>query len=111
MAGCASSDKKEKTVIPQKNTVAERSFNTSSLNEKNNGSETVISGLIENNGENFVLIQRPESRSRVSFILDVDENLVLDFEKLVGSKARVKVELTDASKTWTKYARVLEIIQ
>lgn len=121
LTSCASSQKKmatneeTETRIKQKmkKTIPDSmSFgNHAYLTEADHGIELVVFGLIEKTGSTFLLHENPESRSRVSFILDVDETLAVDFEKLVGSNARVKVEITDASKTWTKYARVLEIVQ
>lgn len=85
--------------------------NHSSLSASDVGREMVIFGLIKKNDNVFILNENPDSRSCVSFILDVDKNLIAKMEKLDGQYASLKLEITDASKAWTKYARVLEVME
>lgn len=111
MAGCASS-KNKVTEKPMHNIKAsEMPVKGSVLNESSVGLQIEITGLVEIQEDSFFLTQKPNSRSCVTFVLDVDKNLIAKMEELNNQYATLKVEITDASKTWTKSAKVLEIVK
>ena len=85
-------------------------INYSFLNEKNVGETLSVTGNLSQNGNGFTLISDPDSKSRVSFILEVsDSELKKKLQSLAGETVTVTGELTEANSTWTKKLKVLKI--
>ena len=83
--------------------------NYSFLNESNVGQEISLTGLLQGNNGNWVLIHNPTSRGRVTFILEVSENLESDLNNFVEKNINITGILTNASSTWVKHLRLLSI--
>ena len=85
-------------------------INYSFLNEKNVGETLSVTGNLSQNGNGFTLISDPDSKSRVSFILEVtDSELKKKLQSLAGETVTVTGKLTEANSTWTKKLKVLKI--
>ncbi len=88
----------------------EKLANHSFLTEKNIGESFAIYGLIVKNGEDFVLIENPKSKSRVSFILTFEEDYL---KEKVALKANVTAEisgiLVSVESPWRKGLKVVDI--
>ena len=83
------------------------SVSHSYLTEENIGQEIVVKGKIVKSGNSFTLLENPDSKSRVSFVLEFeDENLK---EKLTaGSIVQLSGILTSAESPWKKGMKVLK---
>lgn len=122
-SACASKCKKtdsvdSKTTVPEvqnetfkkDNNKKNLLINYSFLNEKNVGETLSVTGNLSQNGNGFTLISDPDSKSRVSFILEVtDSELKKKLQSLAGETVTVTGELTEANSTWTKKLKVLKI--
>ena len=84
------------------------SVNHSYLTEENIGQEIVVKGKIVKSGSSYTLLENPDSKSRVSFVLEFeDENLK---EKLTaGSIVQLSGILTSAESPWKKEMKVLKV--
>lgn len=84
------------------------SVSHSYLTEENIGQEIVVKGKIVKSGNSFTLLENPDSKSRVSFVLEFeDENLK---EKLTaGSIVQLSGILTSAESPWKKGMKVLKV--
>jgi beta-lactamase regulating signal transducer with metallopeptidase domain len=92
--------------------------NYSSLSPGDVGKTFLIPGLLEKTSSGsapdsapgaFTLTANHESRSRVTFTLELDAKQAKRAEKLAGKTVRVKGVLTGADAVWSKTLRVIEI--
>lgn len=84
------------------------SVNHSYLTEENIGQEIVVKGKIVKNGNSFTLLENPDSKSRVSFVLEFeDENL--KGKLTAGSIVQLSGILTSAESPWKKGMKVLKV--
>lgn len=84
--------------------------NHSYLTEEYVGSEIKVSGLLTAKKNTFVLKENPESRSVVTFGLEVKKwSLKRKLRKLDGKTVTLTGIITDASSTWTKKMTVISI--
>ena len=78
------------------------------LTEENIGDEIVIKGKIVKNGNNFVLLENPDSKNRVSFALEFEDESLK--EKLTASGiVQISGVLTSSESPWTKGMKVLKV--
>ena len=83
------------------------SVNYSYLSEENIGQEIVVRGKILKSGNSFTLLENPDSKSRVSFFLDFEDESLK--EKLTaGSIVQLSGILTSAESPWKKGMKVLK---
>lgn len=86
------------------------STNHSYLRNDSIGAEIKVTGLLTAKKNTFALEENPESRSVVTFGLDVKKwSLKRKLRKLDGKTVTLTGVLTDASSTWTKKMKVLKI--
>ncbi len=86
--------------------------NHSYLTEEFLGSEITVKGLLSVNKNSFVLKENPDSKSMVTFRLEVKKwGLKRKLKKLDGKTVKLTGELVEASSTWTKRIKVLKIEQ
>ena len=84
------------------------SVNHSYLTEENIGQEIVVKGKIVKSGNSFTLLENPDSKSRVSFVLDFEDESLK--EKLTaGSIVQLSGILTSAESPWKKGMKVLKV--
>lgn len=84
------------------------SVNHSYLTEENIGQEIVVKGKIVKNGNSFNLLENPDSKSRVSFVLEFeDENL--KGKLTAGSLVQLSGILTSAESPWKKGMKVSKV--
>ena len=84
------------------------SVNHSYLTEENIGDEIVIKGKIVKNGNNFILLENPDSKSRVSFALEFEDESLKG--KLTASGiVQISGVLTSSESPWTKGMKVLKV--
>lgn len=84
------------------------SVNHSYLTEENIGQEIVVRGKILKSGTSFTLLENPDSKSRVSFVLEFeDENL--KGKLTAGSIVQLSGILTSAESPWKKGMKVLQV--
>ena len=84
------------------------SVNHSYLTEENIGQEIVVKGKIVKSGNSFALLENPDSKSRVSFVLDFEDESLK--EKLTaGSIVQLSGILTSAESPWKKGMKVLKV--
>ena len=86
--------------------------NHSYLTEDAVGSTIEVKGLLSVNPKNntFVLKENPDSRSVVTFNLEVKKwGLKRRLKKLNGKTVKVSGELLEATSTWTKKMKVLSV--
>lgn len=85
-------------------------INYSFLNENNVGETLSVTGSLHQNGNGFTLIADPDSKSRVTFILEVtDSELKKKLQSLAGKTVTVTGELLEANSTWTKKLKVQSV--
>lgn len=78
------------------------------LTEENIGQEIVVKGKIVKSGNSFTLLENPDSKSRVSFVLDFEDESLK--EKLTaGSIVQLSGILTSAESPWKKGMKVLKV--
>ena len=81
--------------------------NHSFLKEENIGQNFEITGLLSfSEFGNWVLIENPKSKSKVTFILEVSEELQKDFEQRKDNPVTVAGILTKVNGTWSKELKV-----
>ncbi len=86
------------------------SNNHSYLTEESVGSEIKVTGLLTAKKNVFALEENPESRSVVTFGLEVKKwGLKRKLRKFDGQKVTLVGVVTEASSTWTKKIKVLSI--
>lgn len=84
------------------------SVNHSYLTEENIGQEIVVRGKILKSGNSFTLLENPDSKSRVSFVLEFEDESLK--EKLTaGSIVQLSGILTSAESPWKKGMKVLKV--
>ena len=84
--------------------------NHSFLTEEYQGSEITITGLLSAKKNTFVLKENPDSRSVVTFNLEVKKwSLKRKLRKLDGKTVKLTGVLTDASRTWIKAMKVTKV--
>ena len=84
------------------------SVNHSYLTEENIGQEIVVRGKILKSGNSFTLLENPDSKSRVSFVLDFEDESLK--EKLTAcSIVQLSGILTSAESPWKKGMKVLKV--
>ena len=84
--------------------------NHSFLTEEYLGSEVTVTGLLSVKKNTFVLKENPDSKSVVTFKLEVKKwGLKRKLKKLDGQTVKITGELLEASSTWTKKIKVLKI--
>ena len=84
------------------------SVSHSYLTEENIGQEIVVKGKIVKSGNSFTLLENPDSKSRVSFVLEFeDENL--KGKLTAGSLVQLSGILTSAESPGKKGMKVLKV--
>ena len=84
------------------------SVSHSYLTEENIGQEIAVKGKIVKSGNSFNLLENPDSKSRVSFFLDFEDESLK--EKLTaGSLVQLSGILTSAESPWKKGMKVLKV--
>ncbi len=84
------------------------SVSHSYLTEENIGQEIVVKGIIVKGGSSYTLLENPDSKSRVSFVLDFEDESLK--EKLAaGSLVQLSGILTSAESPWKKGMKVLKV--
>ncbi|MBQ1710257.1 MAG: hypothetical protein II032_04000 [Treponema sp.] len=84
------------------------SVSHSYLTEENIGQEIVVKGKIIKDGSSYTLLENPDSKSRVSFVLDFEDESLK--EKLsAGSLVQLSGILTSAESPWKKGMKVLKV--
>ena len=84
------------------------SVSHSYLTEENIGQEIVVRGKILKSGNSFTLLENPDSKSRVSFFLEFEDESLK--EKLTaGSLVQLSGILTSAESPWKKGIKVLKV--
>ena len=87
-------------------------MNHSFLTEENIGENITITGLLGKNGSSFTLLENPDSKSRVTFILTVEnDSLKKKLSSQAGNIVQVSGILTSVSSTWQKGMKVLSLEQ
>lgn len=78
------------------------------LTEENIGQEIVVKGKIIKGGSSYSLLENPDSKGRVSFVLEFeDENL--KSKLTAGSIVQLSGILTSAESPWKKGMKVLKV--
>lgn len=84
--------------------------NHSFLSQENVGSQITITGVLSVNKGVFSLKENADSRSAVTFVLEVKGNLMrYKLKKRNGKTVTVTGTLTEATSTWTKKMKVQKI--
>ena len=120
MASCATNSQKaedkQDVEILSKNSLHKDNFNYkpsinhSYLTEKNVGEPIAIKGKLIQNDDSFSIVENPASKSRVTFILEVeDASLIEQLKELTGKTITLSGELLEASSIWTKKMKVLKV--
>lgn len=112
ISSCASKKPAEKTAENTQETtfIYTPSVNHSYLTEENIGNKISIRGKIVQNGEKFILLENPDSKSRVSFVLEFeDESLKQKLSD--GSVVQLSGLLTSAESPWKKGMKVSRVEQ
>ena len=76
--------------------------NHSFLTEENVGESVVVIGLLQKKDNNWILVENPNSRSRVTFYLEVSESFEKMFLAHDGKKVKITGVLTKVRNSWTK---------
>lgn len=113
ISACATNKVVEKAVNDTQ-TSSTASFNYkpsvthSYLTEENIGQEIIVKGKIIKGGSSYTLLENPDSKSRVSFVLDFEDESLK--EKLTaGSIVQLSGILTSAESPWKKGMKVLKV--
>lgn len=89
---------------------ANLSVNHSYLTEENVGESITVRGKLLQNGSAFSLIENPESKSRVTFVLSFENDAVKNqLTAKANSLVQVSGVLTSADSTWKKGMKVLQV--
>ena len=100
ISSCASKTQAAKKYTP--------SVNHSYLTEENIGNEIVIKGKLIKSGSNFALLENPDSKSRVSFSLEFEDES-LKQKLTAGSFVQLSGILTSSESPWKKSMKVLKV--
>lgn len=117
LTSCASKAQKSKKVEEKPAATDEMSMpvlnlsvSHSYLSEENIGETVSVQGLLSQNGDNFVLFENPDSKSRVTFELTVkDKKIKEELKNQIGNTVKVSGKLTAVPSTWTKKITVLKV--
>lgn len=86
------------------------SANSSYLTEENVGESITVRGKLLQNGSAFSLIENPDSKSRVTFVLSFENDAVKNqLTAKANSLVQVSGVLTSADSTWKKGMKVLQV--
>ena len=86
------------------------SVSHSYLTEENVGESISVKGKLLQNGSAFSLIENPDSKSRVTFILTFENDAVKNqLAAKANSLVQVSGVLTAANSTWKKEMKVLKV--
>ena len=110
ISACASKKPSEKIEENTQEATFRPTFSVSHsyLTEENIGQEIVVKGKIVKSGNSFNLLENPDSKSRVSFVLDFEDESLK--EKLTaGSIVQLSGILTSAESPWKKGIKVLKV--
>ena len=89
---------------------ANLSVNHSYLTEENVGESITVRGKLLQNGSAFSLIENPDSKSRVTFVLTFENDAVKNqLTAKANSLVQVSGVLTSADSTWKKGMKVLQV--
>lgn len=80
------------------------------LKEKDEGCELTVTGLFAY-GKPCILTENPDGRNRVTFVLEVPEELDDRCRDMDGETVTVSGVLTDAKSTWSKKMTLTKIMQ
>ena len=83
--------------------------NHSYLEAINIGEEIVVVGVISKEADNFVLIENPLSKSRVSFLLEFDEKLETQLLENLDKEVKITGIFKDYITPWNKEMTVIKI--
>ena len=84
------------------------SVSHSYLTEENIGQEIVVKGKVVKSGNSFTLLENPDSKSRVSFVLEFEDESLKE-RLTAGSIAQLSGILTSAESPWKKGMKVLKV--
>ncbi len=101
-------DKGDALLMPKKvsaSTLRSHSY----LNENDVGKIFNIEGLLQGAEGQWTVIENPESRSRVTFILETPLELQSTMHVLNNKSVLIRGVLIEASAVWTKKLKVIEI--
>ena len=82
------------------------SMGHSYLTEKNIGEKVTVAGLFIQNGNDFVLLENADSKSRVAFILEFDKKKKFQLSSYLNQKVEISGILTSAESPWKKSLKV-----
>ena len=110
ISACASKKPAEKTEENTQEATFRPTFSVSHsyLTEENIGQEIVVKGKIVKNGNSFTLLENPDSKSRVSFVLDFEDES-LKGKLTAGSLVQLSGILTSAESPWKKGMKVSKV--
>ena len=110
LSSCATKKQPEKAVENTKDSSFKYtpSVNHSYLTEENIGNEIVIKGKLIKSGSNFALLENPDSKSRVSFSLEFEDES-LKQKLTAGSFVQLSRILTSSESPWKKSMKVLKV--
>ena len=78
------------------------------LTEENIGQEIVVKGKIIKGGNSYSLLENPDSKSRVSFVLEFEDESLKE-RLTAGSIAQFSGILTSVESPWKKGMKVLKV--
>lgn len=95
-------DQTTKKIIPEKK-VLQTSINYSLVGPEQEGTELTVTGSLKVGADGtYILTTNPESKSRVTFVLNDSNGVLATYAPQDGSTITITGILTDASATWTK---------
>ena len=112
---CSNSQKSKKTGQTAEHTpiAAERPVlpvNHSYLTEENIGETITIKGRLSQNGNSFTLLENPDSKSRVTFIISVEnDSLKKKLSAETGNIVQISGILTSVASPWQKGLKALSL--
>lgn len=83
--------------------------NHSYLGEINIGEEIVVVGVLSKEVDNFVLIENPLSKNRVSFLLEFDEKLETQLLENLEKEVKITGVFKNSISPWNKEMTVIKI--
>lgn len=83
--------------------------NHSYLGEINIGEEIVVVGVLSKEVDNFVLIENPLSKNRVSFLLEFDEKLETQLLENLEKEVKITGVFKNFISPWNKEMTVIKI--
>ncbi len=78
------------------------------LKEKDEGSQITVTGLFAY-GNPCVLVENPDGKNRVSFVVEIPEDLEEQCRELDGKTVILTGILTESKSTWSKKMTLLKI--